>query len=121
MIDEVAQYQVKAMWHPLKLFAVTRIQTFYRRRLCNRRQVRYGSLTFLVSGAFTECLNEVDSIKWHSQRYRMVFLGVLPHALACLDAMIMQFAHLKPFAAKRLQEAEHLQYEKLGHEVAAIQ
>lgn len=109
------------MWRPLRIFAAIRIQRFYRRRLSNRRSVRYGSLTFLVNGAFTECLNEVRNIEWYSQRYRMVFLGVLPHALACLDAMIMQFAYMKSLASQRLQEAAHSQWEKLGHEVAAIQ
>ncbi|KAI0089802.1 hypothetical protein BDY19DRAFT_992766 [Irpex rosettiformis] len=119
-LDKEAEYHLREIRHPLRVLAATHLQRFYRRRLSLRRQVAYGSLNFLVSGAFEECLKEVDNIKWKDRRYRMVFLGILPHALACLDAIIMQFEHMKTLASNRLQNSEHSKWEELGHAVTAI-
>ncbi len=104
-----------------RLFAAIRIQDFYRRTVSLHRPITYGNLAFLVSGAFAECISQVNRITWDDRRYRMVFLGIVPHALACLDAMIMQFEYLKSVAVQRLKNCHHSKLEELGHAVTAIQ
>ena len=103
------------------LFAVLYLQQVFRRTQALRKRAIYPGLSFFVEGIFKECLQEVDNIRWSRRRYRLIFLGPLPHALACLDALKMQFEVMKAAAAKRLMDAPHHDLEKRGKEVVAIQ
>lgn len=64
----------------------------------------------------------VDFIAFPSRRRRLLFLGPLPHALASIDALKMQFAYMKGNASQRLQDADdHRKLEDLGRAVVAVE
>ncbi|KAI0693636.1 hypothetical protein BC835DRAFT_1415776 [Cytidiella melzeri] len=104
-----------------RLFATIRLQQLFRRVHSLRRPLaHYGTLSFFTNAAFEECMKEVHHISWRHRRLRMIFLGVLPHILACLDAVIMHLEQMKTRAAKNLIQAHHRDLEKLGATVTGI-
>lgn len=121
LVDEISASLDLEIASSRRLFAAIHIQQWYRKMLALRRPVSYGPLGFLLRSAFEECIAKSNSITWTARRHRMIFLGVLPHALACLDAIIMHSEHLKANAAKRLEQAPHKDLEKYGEAVVAIE
>lgn len=101
--------------------AAKKIQQCFRRILVLRRPVAHPALHFLVSAAFQECSREVDNIVWQERQDRHIFLGPLPHALACLDAMAMHFEFMKSQAVNRLIHAPHDELEERGPDVTSAQ
>ncbi|KAI0344277.1 hypothetical protein BDW22DRAFT_1147716 [Trametopsis cervina] len=99
--------------------AAKKIQQCFRRILVLRRPVDHPALHFLVSAAFQECSREVDNIVWQERQDRHIFLGPLPHALACLDAMAMHFEFMKSQAVNRLIHAPHDELEERGSDVTS--
>jgi hypothetical protein len=87
------------------------IQAMYRRNAECRGGSARSSLSEAKSRLFIGCLAECEKLKWPRSHYRLLFLGPLPHLLACLER-----ANTFPFEAKtkvkkRLTTAEHLELE----------
>jgi hypothetical protein len=105
-----------------KVFAAIFVQRAFRRKLMLRKpKMFYKTLSFLIPPSFEECLREVDRIAWPDRRYRLIFLGLLPHVLVCLDAIVINLEHMKAEAAKLLTTAHHRDLSKRGRAVTAIQ
>ncbi|PSR76849.1 hypothetical protein PHLCEN_2v8163 [Hermanssonia centrifuga] len=100
--------------------AARRIQAFFidiRRR---QRHAIIPALASLRASYFQLCLKLSRSRTWESTVDRVVFLSLWPHALACLEAMRMQFQLMKDRASNRLQHASHQDLEELGANTAKI-
>ncbi len=101
--------------------AARRIQAFFIDILRRQRHAIIPALASLRASYFQLCLKQSRSRTWESTVDRVVFLALWPHALACLEAMRMQFQLMKDRASNRLQHASHQDLEDLGANTAKIQ
>lgn len=71
--------------------AAVKIQRAYRRVIKRRRYHqeqaarRKHSMAASRARLFTDCLKESRGIDWTKRSYRLLFLGILPHLLICLE------------------------------------
>jgi len=71
-----------------ELEAVTRIKATYARyKLKRQRATEEKAHSKSVRQLFVTCLQSVGEAPWPSTYRKIVFLGVVPHILACLDEM----------------------------------
>ena len=106
-----------AMESPLpgiaELVAARKIRMFARR-------LRSVPAAGPVTKHFTSCTT-CPQLRQFSPRQRMLFLGPLPHALACLDGLAAYFGSRKAQLAAVLQKAAHNDLETAGRAVAQVQ
>ncbi|KAF9014907.1 hypothetical protein BDQ17DRAFT_1418043 [Cyathus striatus] len=69
---------------------------------------------------FVSCLTESKSMDWPTRYYRLMFLGPLPHALVCLDAIYAHCVSTKEKTKKQLPKAIHQELENLGKRLTEI-
>ncbi len=65
---------------------------------------------------FTKCLEIVSKAEMRT-KYRVLFLGPLPHILVCLEKVKQSAQSAKKRASKRLKTAEHAQLEEAMKQV----
>jgi hypothetical protein len=73
-----------------------------------------------IDAIFTACLKETRSSKWRPSYYRLLFLGPLPHLLACLEQGITLTHTAKAKTKNLLKEVSHEQLEELGRQRSEI-
>ena len=91
------------------------IQIRYRRNVL-RRSRPMSTLFEARSRLFVECWKESEKIDWlrkgrHILRYRLLFLGPLPHLLLCLERAKEFASEAKKKIKRRLTAAKHQQLE----------
>lgn len=104
-----------------ELLAVRRIKSFLRPRLLCAKKLPQHEGSHLVAQRFAECLERSQQLPRLSRNQRLLFLGPLPHALVCLDALKMYFSCIKDQLASKLQGAGHIDLEESGADVARVQ
>ncbi|KAG1718561.1 hypothetical protein EDB19DRAFT_1837892 [Suillus lakei] len=73
-----------------------------------------------IDAKFTTCLKETQSSEWRPGYYRLLFLGPLPHLLACLEQGIA-LTHAAKMKTKGLfNEESHEKLEELGRQRSEI-
>ncbi|KAI0321916.1 hypothetical protein OF83DRAFT_135754 [Amylostereum chailletii] len=91
--------------------------TLYRRRLRLRTSFIAPGLPTHRAKYFDACLKEAAKIQWAAtSTYRFVFLGPLPHVLACLEAMINKMNVDRTKARIKMMVADHDDLEKVMEE-----
>ncbi|EKM60387.1 uncharacterized protein PHACADRAFT_203599 [Phanerochaete carnosa HHB-10118-sp] len=96
--------------------AFQRIKSFLRPRLVRKRKLpRYG-LCHLASDHFEACFKRSHELQL-LRTERHLFLGPLPHVLACLDGLRMHFEVEKDCLSKKLQNAAHIDLDDAGANV----
>ncbi|KAG2070722.1 hypothetical protein BDR04DRAFT_1076592 [Suillus decipiens] len=85
--------------------AARRIQNAYRYHVRHRSG---SAVDAEIDAIFKTCLKEIQSSEWCSSHYRLLFLGPLPHLLACLEQGITL-----TFAAKAKTKKLDVSHEKL--------
>ena len=100
--------------------AFQRLQSYTRPRLLRQRQLPRHGLSYLVEGYFNVCLKRSTELPL-SRVDRHLFLGPLPHTLACLDALRMYFEAEKDKLSRKLQKASHIDLEDAGDDVVRMQ
>ncbi|KAG2339063.1 hypothetical protein BDR05DRAFT_1062385, partial [Suillus weaverae] len=65
------------------------------------------------------CLKEMQSSEWRPNYYQLLFLGPLPHLLACLEQGIA-LTHAAKVTTKDLNEVSHEKLEELGRQRSEI-
>lgn len=73
-----------------------------------------------IDAIFTACLKETRFSKWRPSYYRLLFLGPLPHLLACLEQGIALTHTAKVKTKDLLKEAFHERLEELGRQRSEI-
>ncbi|KIK41852.1 hypothetical protein CY34DRAFT_84670 [Suillus luteus UH-Slu-Lm8-n1] len=96
--------------------AARRIQDVYRYYVWRRSG---SAIDAEIDAIFTACLKETRSSKWRPSYYRLLFLGPLPHLLACLEQGIT-LTHTAKAKTKDLKEVSHEQLEELGKQRSKI-
>ncbi|KAG2160213.1 uncharacterized protein EDB93DRAFT_46990 [Suillus bovinus] len=73
-----------------------------------------------INAIFTTCLKETRSSEWRPSYYRLLFLGPLPHLLACLERGITLTHAVKEKTKDLLNMVSHEELEKLGKQRSEI-
>ncbi|KAG2132368.1 hypothetical protein DEU56DRAFT_981701 [Suillus clintonianus] len=73
-----------------------------------------------IDAIFTTCFKETQSPEWHPRYYRLLFLGPLPHLLACLRKGVTLADAAKAKAKSRLNEESHEKLEELVKQISEI-
>jgi hypothetical protein len=95
--------------------AASIIQNAYRRSISRPRRVIQPGLPTARARLFLSFLEEARGIKWPvAPIHRIVFLGLLPHLLLCLEEVQKYLLSAKNETKKLLAVAEHLELEMLG-------
>ncbi|KAG2360020.1 hypothetical protein BDR07DRAFT_1487588 [Suillus spraguei] len=68
-----------------------------------------------IDAIFKKCLKQMRSSGWRPSHYRLLFLGPLPHLLACLEQGIT-LTHAAKMKTKYLNQVPHEQLEELGRQ-----
>jgi hypothetical protein len=100
--------------------AARKIQNAYRRYV-RRRSSR--AVNAEIDAIFTTCLKETQSSEWRLGYYHFLFLGPLPHLLACLERGITLTRAAKAKTKGLLNKESHEKLEELGKqrsEIAAL-
>ncbi|KAG1889227.1 hypothetical protein F4604DRAFT_1950186 [Suillus subluteus] len=72
-----------------------------------------------IDAIFRTCLKETRSSEWRPSLYRLLFLGPLPHLLACLEQGIA-LTHAAKAKTKDLSKVSHEKLEELGRQRSEI-
>ncbi|KAG2034294.1 hypothetical protein BDR03DRAFT_1093813 [Suillus americanus] len=72
-----------------------------------------------IDAIFRTCLRETRSSEWRPSYYRLLFLGPLPHLLACLEQGIT-LTHAAKAKTKDLSKVSHEMLEELGRQRSEI-
>ncbi|KAG1829531.1 hypothetical protein DFJ58DRAFT_737313 [Suillus subalutaceus] len=89
--------------------AAHRIQYAYRCHVSHRSG---SAVDVEIDAIFRTCLKETRSSEWRPSYYRLLFLGPLPHLLACLEQGIT-LTHAAKAKMKDLSEVSHEKLEEL--------
>jgi hypothetical protein len=93
-------------------WAARRIQYAYRCHVWHRSG---SAVDAEIDAIFTACLKETQSSEWRPSYYRLLFLGPLPHLLACLEQGIT-LTHAAKAKTKNLSGVSHEKLEELGRQ-----
>ncbi|KAG2063707.1 hypothetical protein BDR04DRAFT_1163388 [Suillus decipiens] len=93
-------------------WAARKIQDAYRYHV---RRCSSSAVDGEVDAIFKKCLKEIRSSGWRPSHYRLLFLGPLPHLLACLGQGIT-LTHAAKMKTKDLNQVSHEQLEELGRQ-----
>jgi hypothetical protein len=96
--------------------AARRIQYVYRYHVSHRSG---SAVDAEIDAIFTACLKETRSSEWRPSYYRLLFLGPLPHLLACLEQGIT-LTHAAKAKTKDLSKVSHEKLEELGKQRSEI-
>ncbi|KAG1864912.1 hypothetical protein F4604DRAFT_1683323 [Suillus subluteus] len=96
--------------------AARRIQYAYRCHVSHRSG---SAVDVEIDAIFRTCLKETRSSEWRPSYYRLLFLGPLPHLLACLEQGIT-LTHAAKAKTKDLSEVSHEKLEELGRQRSEI-
>ncbi|KAG2109745.1 uncharacterized protein F5147DRAFT_150627 [Suillus discolor] len=100
-----------------QVFAARTIQYAYRYHVWRRSG---SAVDAELRAIFTTCLKETRTSKWRPSYYRLLFLGPLPHLLACLEQGIA-LTHAAKIKTKDLFKTEsHEKLEELGRQRSEI-
>ncbi|EMD41416.1 hypothetical protein CERSUDRAFT_89982 [Gelatoporia subvermispora B] len=113
--DDVAaggEGQVAVVPTQTEVDAARTIQVAYRRHLSTRRGAATSTAEDLMRRIFTACQARSQQLQWLCRRYKMLFLGPLPHLLVCLEMMHGYIFTAKDQAKKRLRKVEHRELEE---------
>ncbi|KAG2034062.1 hypothetical protein BDR03DRAFT_993883 [Suillus americanus] len=93
-------------------WAARRIQRAYRFHIRHRSG---SAVDVEIDAIFRTCLKETQSSEWRPSYYRLLFLGPLPHLLACLRQGVA-LTHAAKLKTKDFNKVSHENLEELGRQ-----
>lgn len=85
-----------------QLVAAKRVQRIFRRMLKRRNAAAKGGFAASRARFFDACLDQVRDMNWAPRSpYRIVYLGLLPHILICLEWLKRSATELREGAKKK--------------------
>ncbi|KAG1764093.1 hypothetical protein EV702DRAFT_1283367 [Suillus placidus] len=100
-----------------QVWAARRIQYAYRCHVWHRLG---SAVDAEIDAIFITCLKEMQSSEWRPSYYRLLFLGPLPHLLACLEQGIALTYAAKAKTKGLLDKVSHEKLEELGRQRSEI-
>ncbi|KAL0065389.1 hypothetical protein AAF712_007595 [Marasmius tenuissimus] len=102
-----------------EIAAAVRIQRIYRESR-RRRQPSSNARVAACREFFMQAQAEASSIQWKSKRYRLLFLGAVPHAMVCLDSFLGWAKEQKQKNKNRFKKGGHEDIETNGKALTGI-
>ncbi|KAL0573766.1 hypothetical protein V5O48_008193 [Marasmius crinis-equi] len=102
-----------------EIAAAVKIQQTYRHHR-RRRQPSSNARIAACREFFKQALAESSSIQWRSTRYKLLFLGAVPHAMVCLDSIDGWAKAQKQKNKKKLYKGSHEDIEANGKALTGI-